>query len=42
ELIENDSKKDKYFVHVRTMVTRKMEIFWDDKTGKLKYNIISN
>ena len=34
---QDESKKDKFIVHVRTIVTRKLEIFWNDKTSSLKY-----
>ena len=33
----DDSKKDKYILHVRTVVTRKLEVFWDHKVGALRY-----
>ena len=41
ELLEDDvdiiSKKDKYTVHVRVVVMRKMEVSWDEKKNCLKY-----
>ena len=38
---ENDnSKKDKYVIHVRTLVLRKLEVFWCDKSGRLKYMFV--
>jgi len=40
ELREDETKKDKYNIHARIMVIRKMEIYWDDKTRRLEYNII--
>lgn len=42
EALENEHEKynrDKYIIHVRTLVARKMEVFWDDKIGSLKYII---
>jgi hypothetical protein len=33
----DESKKDKFILHVCTVVTRKMEIFWNEKTSSLKY-----
>lgn len=41
ELLEEDddviAKKDKYMVHVRVVVIRKMEVSWDDKKNCLRY-----
>lgn len=34
---QNEEKKDKYIVHVRTVYMRKLEIYWDNKEIKLKY-----
>ena len=34
---QDDSKKDKYIVHVRTIVMRKLEVYWNDKSESLKY-----
>ena len=44
EAIDNvdESKKDKYIVHVRTVVMRKMEVYWNDKSESLKYIFSSN
>lgn len=33
----DDARKDKYIVHVRAIVIRKLEVFWSDKTASLKY-----
>lgn len=33
----DESKKDKYVLHVRTIVARKLEVFWNDKVGALRY-----
>ena len=40
EALEDDDdkmKRDKYTVHVRTVVMKKMEVFWSDKDNALKY-----
>ena len=40
EALENeqdDGRKDKYNLHVRTIVTRKLEVYWNDKSSSLKY-----
>ena len=41
EALENDDyesyKKDRYNIHVRTIVTRKLEVYWDDKAKTVKY-----
>ena len=34
---QDESKKDKFIVHVRTVVTRKLEVYWNDKNSSLKY-----
>lgn len=42
-LEDNDtesSRKDKYIIHVRTLVSRKLEVYWSDKDNALKYNFI--
>lgn len=44
EALENNldqTKKDKYILHVRTVVIRKLEVYWSDKTASLKYNFTS-
>ena len=38
----DDSKKDRYIVHVRTVVIRKMEVYWSDKVSALKYVFTSS
>ena len=38
----DESKKDKYIVHVRALVVRKMEVYWSDKAGALKYVFTSS
>lgn len=35
--LHDNSKKDKFIVHVRTLVMRKLEVFWNDKSESLKY-----
>ena len=45
EALEDDEekmgKRDKYTVHVRTAVMRKMEVYWSDKDCSLKYNFVN-
>jgi hypothetical protein len=33
----DESKKDKYILHVRTIVMRKLEVYWSDSSSSLKY-----
>ena len=44
EALENDDyenfKKERYVIHVRTVVTRKLEVYWDDKSKIVKYNFL--
>ena len=44
EAIDNvdEAKKDRYIVHVRSVVMRKMEVYWNDKSESLKYVFTSN
>ena len=37
---QDDSKKDKYIVHVRTVVIRKLEVFWDPHLKSVKYKFL--
>ena len=38
EILEtDDTKKDKYNLHIRTVVMRKLEVYWNDKSESLKY-----
>src|SRR5581483_5311977 len=34
---QKEEKKEKYIVHVRTVYMRKLEVYWDNKDSKLKY-----
>jgi hypothetical protein len=38
----DQSKKDKYIVHIRAVFSRKMEIYWDEKDTRLKYVYVNN
>lgn len=38
----NNYKKDKYVIHVINVISRKLEVYWDDKSESLKYVFIDN
>ncbi|GAG94035.1 unnamed protein product, partial [marine sediment metagenome] len=39
---KDNSDKDKYIVYIITVNIRKLEVYWDDKTGSLKYIFTDN
>ena len=40
EDLQDETKKDKYIIHVRTMVIRKLEVYWDANAKRVKYNFV--
>lgn len=39
---DSENKKDRYIVHVRTVIVKKLEVSWNDKSDSLKYIFTTN
>lgn len=42
DLNTDESNKDKYIIHVRTVILRKLEVYWDSRQDAIKYEFIED